>query len=87
LGAFPNPFRSRTTIRFELEAPGPVRIDIFDLAGRRVRTLERLQLPAGTGEVVWNGRSDGGDRVAPGIYFFRRSGSGSSEGGRVVVLR
>jgi flagellar hook assembly protein FlgD len=48
-----------------------VRLDVYDLAGRRVATIVRERLSAGWHELSWNGRSRSGDRVAAGIYVCR----------------
>jgi len=74
LPASPNPFRSRTTIRYELPEASPVRIQMFDLEGRLVDTLlDDPQRPAGRHEIVWGGRNASGQEVAPGMYFYRMS--------------
>ena len=68
---YPNPFQDRTTIAYAVEQPGPVRVTVYDLLGRRVRTLvEETQSP-GAYEVGWDGRDDAGQPVASGTYFYR----------------
>lgn len=68
---YPNPFRERTTIAYEIAQPGPVEITVFDILGRRVYTLVDGVQPAGRYEVTWNGRDSGGRPVAAGTYFYR----------------
>jgi hypothetical protein len=83
----PNPFRDRTTLRFVLPRPGQVSIRILDVTGRRVRTLLDGALPAGSHELVWDGRNDRGRRVAAGLYLVTmRSGEGMRHR-RVLLLR
>ena len=48
-----------------------VRLEVYDLTGRRVRTLVDESRPAGRYEVTWNGTDDNGARVASGTYFYR----------------
>lgn len=67
----PNPFRSGTTIRFDLPRAVFVRLRVYDVRGTLVRSLIGRNLPAGTYTTSWSGRNSGGDRVAPGIYFLR----------------
>ncbi|MBM4117031.1 hypothetical protein FJ251_04695 [bacterium] len=68
----PNPFNPSTSIRFGLPAAGSVTLEIFDVAGRRVTALmERVALPAGWHEAVWNGRDAAGEEAASGIYLLR----------------
>jgi subtilisin family serine protease len=67
----PNPFRSATVISFELQRPADVRLEILDLAGRRIRTLLSGITPQGRHEVEWNGQDAAGHRAGAGIYFYR----------------
>jgi len=70
-GNYPNPFNPQTTIAFDLSQPGHARVDVYDLAGRLVRTLHSGVLAAGPHQVMWNGRGSEGRMSAAGIYFFR----------------
>ncbi|MEN8008254.1 MAG: choice-of-anchor D domain-containing protein [Candidatus Krumholzibacteriota bacterium] len=67
----PNPFNPETDIRFELSRPGQVRLVVFDVTGRRVKTLHDGHLEAGPHSLVWQGRDDGGRPVASGLYYLR----------------
>jgi hypothetical protein len=67
----PNPFNPTTTLAFDLPAAGVARLDIYDVAGHRVRTLVSGHLDAGEHRVVWDGRDARGVRVGSGIYFSR----------------
>lgn len=83
IAAEPNPFRDRVWFSVRLEEPGPVRVSVFDVSGRLVRALPMGYPPghrpkirpgpasAGVEPVVWDGRDDGGRRVAAGIYLVR----------------
>jgi len=72
LGAFPNPFREATAIRFELLEPARVHMVVVDVAGRRVRELlEGRELGAGRHLVAWEGEDASGNRVSSGVYFLR----------------
>lgn len=75
-GNVPNPFNPNTTIRFEIPdlSPGSdpnVRLDVFDVAGRRIRTLWQGPLAPGSHDLTWNGRDASGSTVGSGIYFAR----------------
>ena len=69
--SYPNPFRTSTTIAYEVEQPGPVTIIVYDALGRKVKTLVDAQQPMGVHQVVWDGRDGGGQAVAAGTYFYR----------------
>ena len=84
---FPNPFNQNTVIRFYLDRKQPVHLDIFDLAGRKIRTLLNTALDMGPHRVVWSGRNDSGKEVPSGIYFYRLWASGRSLTARMVMLR
>jgi hypothetical protein len=68
---FPNPFNHRTTIVFEMPKAGDVTIDIINIHGQHVRTLNAGALPAGRRMLAWNGQTDNGTLVAGGLYFLR----------------
>jgi hypothetical protein len=85
---FPNPVRGGTTVRFDLATPGKARVEVYDLAGRRVRGLEDRGLAAGRYAVRWDGARDDGTVAPAGLYFVRLSGDGLGvHTARVVVVR
>jgi hypothetical protein len=67
---YPNPFNPQTRIEFALDQPGSVDISVFDLAGRRIATLQQGELAAGEHQVTWNGRTDSGGAAAAGQYRY-----------------
>ncbi len=84
---YPNPFNPVTTIDYSISGKTDVDLVIFDVSGRRVRTLVReKQLPGGY-SVVWDGRNDGGRPVASGIYFYRLDAGRNSSVKKMVILR
>jgi hypothetical protein len=70
-GNYPNPFNPMTVIRFALPASQHAELAVFDVRGKKVRTLVSDMLPAGSHEVTWQGRDDQGRGVASGTYFYR----------------
>ena len=83
----PNPFNPRTTIRFDLPTAGPVRLAVYDVAGRLVRTLVDGDLSPGTHEAVWDGRDLSGRAMASGSYLSRLEAGGAVEAVRMGLLR
>jgi hypothetical protein len=83
----PNPFRPTTTIRYTVDAPGAVRLVIFDAGGRTVREITREHAAAGAFRILWDGRDDGGNRAPAGVYFYRVQGMhGESRAQRMLLL-
>jgi len=68
LHAAPNPFNPRTELVFDLPTASVVHLVLYDLRGRKVRTLVDGSRPAGRQHVVWDGRDDQGRPVASGAY-------------------
>ncbi len=68
---FPNPFNPSTTIAFSIAEPGRVRLGIYDVAGRLVRTLVDERTSADHYIVEWDGYDNRGARVSSGVYFYR----------------
>lgn len=87
LGARPNPFNPMTEIVVELPGTGAARVEIFDVAGRRVRTLVEGVLPAGRTAVAWDGRDDGGRDLASGTFVCRVSAAGGAGVRRLTLVR
>lgn len=84
----PNPFNPAVTIAFELPAAGPVTLAIFDVAGRRVRTvLQCANHPAGRSTAHWDGRSDAGQAVASGVYVCWLQTTGGTVTRKLQLLR
>jgi len=79
---FPNPFSAQTTIRYELPRSTPVRLIVFDLLGRRVKTLVDAQQTAGRHQV----RLSASD-LASGTYLVRLSANRTAQTTRVTVAR
>lgn len=69
--ARPNPFSRATTIRFDLPHAAVVKIELFDVQGRRIATLVNGSLDAGRRSFSWDGRTDRGGRAAAGVYLCR----------------
>ncbi len=65
----PNPVKSQAQVAFTLPKAGPVTLEVYDAAGRRVCTLLRKTLPAGHHQVTWRGTDNAGRPLAAGVYF------------------
>jgi len=85
--ARPNPAPGQTTIGFALPRTGTVRLRIYDVAGRLVRTLVDGPADAGPGIRVWDGKDDGGTPAAGGVYFYRLENAGSTLTRKLILVR
>ena len=82
---YPNPFNPTTTIAFDLPEASDVRLEVYDMMGRRVATLVNGNMAAGRYEATWNARADNGASVASGVYIYRLR-AGSFESVKQMVL-
>jgi len=83
-----DPSQASTRLRFGLSQRTQVSLAIYDITGRRVRTLlNSTAMDAGEHEIAWDGRADSGTRVANGLYFFRIELPGQVVSRRAVLFR
>jgi len=67
---YPNPFSPRTRIEFTIEKPGHAELSVYDLAGRKIATLQEGDLAVGEYGVTWDGRTDHHGLAAAGQYWY-----------------
>ena len=86
---YPSPLRTASTLRFATSRSGRLRVDILDIAGRRVRQLiDEPQAAAGVHQLsVSRGAGRDGPALGPGVYFYRVADVDGVRSGRFVVLR
>jgi hypothetical protein len=82
-----NPARGAVALESGLGAAGPLRLEVLDVRGARVRVLHDGPVAAGRATWVWDGRDAGGRVVPPGVYLVRARGPVAAVVRRVVVLR
>lgn len=68
---YPNPFNANTVIKYALPNPGQVRLVIYDLLGRQIKTLVNAQQQAGQFQSIWDSTDEENRLVAAGVYFCR----------------
>ncbi|MBP6977931.1 MAG: FlgD immunoglobulin-like domain containing protein [Bacteroidales bacterium] len=84
----PNPFSTETRIRFNLDQMEQTELLIYNLEGRRVRTLLHPQmLPSGDHTVTWNGTTDNGTRVEKGIYYYVLKAGNRFGSGKIIMMK
>ncbi len=84
---YPNPFNPKTTIAFTLDGAGPVKLRVFDVQGRLVRTLVNEVRAAGPYRVDWDGRDNGGRPAAAGIYMYRLDAGNFVQQRKMTLLK
>jgi len=83
----PNPFNPTTSIQYETRDPGRVQLDIFDVAGRHVKTL--IDQPQGPGIhwAFWTGQDEEGHPVPAGVYLYRLRTAIGENARRMVLIK
>lgn len=66
---FPNPFNPSTTINYEIKTRSMVFLEIFDIQGKKIKTLVRKEQTSGKYSIFWNGEDESGVQVTSGVYF------------------
>ena len=84
---YPNPFNPITTITYELPVNRHVNISIFDMLGRRVRTLVDQEMGAGTKSLIWNATNDNGKPVGAGVYLYQIQAGEFRQTKKMVLLK
>ena len=89
---YPNPFNPETWIPFQLNQDAEVSVSIYNVSGRLVRTFPIGFRSAGIylsqdKAIYWNGRTDNGETVSSGIYFYQLNAGDYSSTSRMVILK
>lgn len=82
-----NPFASRTVLEVGLDEGSPVRVDLFDVGGRHLRTLADATFPAGVHRFAVDGRDGSGQALASGLYLVRLEAGDRRETVKLVKSR
>ena len=84
---YPNPFNAQTVVNFFLDATMEVNLEIYDLHGRRVRSLFNGARDPGEYNLTWNAKNDANESVGSGIYIIMLRVNDSSELRKAVLLK
>ena len=84
--AEPNPFSHTTTIVLQMGARADVRVEVFDVAGVRVRVINDYDA-SGSRRLTFDGRDDAGRNLPTGLYFARVTALGTTQTVKMVLLR
>jgi len=84
---YPNPFNPVTTIKYSLPRNCHIQLDIYNILGRKVRTLKSGVVEAGQHQAVWNGTDQSGCDVASGVYFYRLKAENYANTRKMLLLK
>ncbi|MCK5145501.1 C10 family peptidase [bacterium] len=84
---YPNPFNPTTSIRYHIPFKSPVRIIIYSILGKKVKTLTQEVHEPGIYNVEWNGRDSSGHIVSSGIYLYTINSDSYSAAKKMLLLR
>ncbi|HEX9654377.1 MAG TPA: DNRLRE domain-containing protein [bacterium] len=84
---YPNPFNPSTVIHYRVPKTADGRLEIFDVLGKKVRTLVQGRLNIGSHRVLWNGTNDAGELLPSGIYLYRLQAGGLAESRKMAFVR
>ncbi len=87
LAAYPNPFNPSVTLALAIPRPGPVEVAVFDLRGRRVRTLVNGRQEAGRLELHWDGADDAGRMQSAGVYLALIRSGGEERTVKIALVK
>lgn len=84
---YPNPFNPTTTIEFRIPQSSRVSLSVYNILGQHVRKLVDQDLAAGTYSTHWDGNSDGGQRLASGVYLYRLQTGSYVESRKMMLMK
>jgi len=84
---YPNPFNPSTQVEFSLVSREHVVLSIYDLLGRKIRTLIDSELEPGSHAAIWDGANESGQDAASGVYLYKLSAGNSSDIRRMTLVR
>ena len=85
--AYPNPFNPSTTISYTLKEAGDVKIEVFDIKGRKIWDKSVTHDLPGLHSIVWNGLHNRGKEVSSGLYYCRLSYGNYRETNKMVLMK
>ena len=83
----PMPFQINTNIELQVKSSIKISVEIYDLLGRRVRSISNRIFPAGTHNLLWDGRDEAGSFVTSGVYFLRLVAMGKVYDHKIMMVK
>jgi len=85
--AYPNPFNPVTTLRYDLPEDANVNITIYDMMGRKVKTLINRLQSSGYKSVQWNATNNQGEPVSAGVYLYKIQAGDFVDTKKMILLK
>ncbi len=82
---YPNPAQGKVSIGYFLTTPSDVKIEIFDLHGKKLKMLSKKMDKSGAGELEWDTKGQSGEEITDGVYFYTVIAGKSSASGKIVL--
>ncbi len=84
----PNPFKQDVEFSFRLNNESNISLVIYDMGGKPVKTIIDGNYPEGYYNFIWNGETETGNRIMPGIYFYKmNTGNGNVLTDKIVLIK
>ncbi len=84
---YPNPFVSETNIKFNVNKPCLIKIDVYNAAGKLVKRLVENEYETGNYSVRWDGTNEKGNKVNGGLYFYNINNGDGTKTEKMILLR
>jgi hypothetical protein len=84
---FPNPFNPQTEIGYDLPERSNVTLEVYNMLGQKIKTLVNEPQSAGYYHMNWDGRTDMGNLVGSGVYFYRIQANNFSKVRKMILVR
>ena len=85
--AYPNPFNPSATIKFDIPEDSFVSLNVFDMMGRKIKTLLNDKISAGRRSIIWDGTNNLNQAVSAGTYFYMISTSKYKSTKKLILLK
>lgn len=84
---YPNPFNPTTRFTYSLPEDVNVKVQVYDINGREIKTLVNRMEIAGNRSIIWNGTNDFGENVSTGLYFYKIEAANFIKTKKMVLLK
>jgi flagellar hook assembly protein FlgD len=83
---YPNPFNPETTIQFDIPKASPVKIEIFNTSGQKIKTLVNANYQPGIYSIAWDGMNQNNEKVSSGVYFYHLKAKGFKKTKKMLLI-